>query len=46
MDVRKAHIEMLASGRWAIINPDSSRFDGNTYATRGAALRALAFLQA
>lgn len=41
MDAKKAHIEMLANGRWAIFNPDGSRFDGNTYASREAARRAL-----
>lgn len=45
-DAIKTHVEMLPSGLWAILNPDGTRFDGNTYATRAAAIRALAFEQA
>jgi len=44
-DARKAHVEMLVIGRWAIINPDGRPFDGNTYATRGSATYALTFFQ-
>lgn len=46
-DPRQAHIEMLTNGRWAIFNPDGSRFELSvTYATRAAARRAHAGLRA
>jgi hypothetical protein len=38
-DPKYTHVEMLASGLWAILNPDGSRFDAKVFKTRGAAQR-------
>ncbi len=46
MDPKQAHVEQLSSGRWAIFNPDCSRFDGKTFASKSAARRELIFLRA
>lgn len=40
-DPGKAFVAMLANGRWAIFNPDGSRFEVQTYANRAAARKAL-----
>jgi hypothetical protein len=43
-DPKQVHVEQLRSGRYALLNPDGSRYEHQTFASYPAAMKALKFI--